>query len=133
MKGRRAEETAGRGEGGGRAGGASGHTAARAQAGHRRANLVERLGIFEVPHQGHQISIQTEIQRLDSVEVKSRSGNQARVILKYLWMNDNDSQRVGRGEATVRSIGGRTEVTDFKSIFPTPSQLLRADAGASGL
>ncbi len=74
-----------------------------------------------------------EIQRLDSVEVRSRSGNQARLILKYLWMNDNDSQRVGRGEATVRSIGGQFEVTDFKSLYPTPSQLLRADAGASGL
>ncbi len=65
--------------------------------------------------------------------VDAEPDNQARVILKYLWANDNDRQRVGRGEATVRSIGGQFEVTEFKSLHPTPIQLLRADAGASGI
>ena len=95
--------------------------------------LLNDSGFFRSLNKATKRQYKIEIQRLDSVEVKNRSGNQARLILKYLWMNDNDSQRVGRGEATVRSIGGQTEVTDFKSLYPTPSQLLRVDAGASGI
>ncbi len=95
--------------------------------------LMNDRGFFRALNKATDKQYHIEIERLDSVEVRSKSGNQARVVLKYLWANDNDRQRVGRGEATVRSIGGQFEVTEFKSLFPTPSQLLRVDAGASGL
>ncbi len=67
------------------------------------------------------------------MDVTIGSGNQARGLLKHLWANDDDLRRVGHGEATVWSIGGHIEGTEFESIIPSPSHHLGNSHGVSGL
>ncbi len=74
-----------------------------------------------------------EIEQFTRMRIVVQSNNRVVIETSYYWGNDNTSSRVGRGTVTLHRNGSSYQVVGFESDYPTPSQLLRFDHGASGI
>jgi hypothetical protein len=81
-----------------------------------------------------EIQFGVEFDGFDSLEIKKVSGQILTVDVRYFYSANDLSQRPARASTNVRKIGSSYKIVEFKSIFPSASQLRklgRSEAGGS--